>query len=42
MMLQNQIHHLIVVDAQGHLIGILSTMDILEAFARPALEKKPD
>ena len=42
MMLQNQIHHLIVVDTQGHIIGILSTMDILEAFARPALEKKPD
>jgi CBS domain-containing protein len=34
-MLQNQIHHLIVVDDQDHLIGIISTMDILEAFASP-------
>jgi CBS domain-containing protein len=33
-MLQNQIHHLIVVDDQDHVIGILSTMDILEAFAQ--------
>ena len=33
-MLQNQIHHLIVVDDQAHVIGILSTMDILEAFAQ--------
>lgn len=35
-MLQNQIHHLIVVDDQDHVIGILSTMDILEAFAQPS------
>lgn len=34
MMLHNQIHHLIVVDDQEHVIGILSTMDILEAFAQ--------
>lgn|GEM_PF-3095786 len=34
MMLQNQIHHLIVVDDQNHVIGILSTMDILGAFAQ--------
>ncbi len=34
LMLQNQIHHLIVVDDQNHVIGILSTMDILEAFAQ--------
>ena len=33
-MLHNQIHHLIVVDDQDHAIGILSTMDILEAFAQ--------
>jgi CBS domain-containing protein len=33
-MLQNQIHHLIVVDDQDHVIGMLSTMDILEAFAQ--------
>jgi len=33
-MLQNQIHHLIVVDDQKHVIGIVSTMDILEAFAQ--------
>lgn len=33
-MLQNQIHHLIVVDDQDHVIGIVSTMDILEAFAQ--------
>lgn len=36
MMLHNQIHHLIVVDDQEHVIGILSTMDILEAFAQAA------
>ena len=35
LMLHNQIHHLIVVDDQDHVIGILSTMDILEAFAQP-------
>ncbi len=34
-MLHNQIHHLIVVDDQDHVIGIISTMDILEAFAQP-------
>lgn len=34
-MLANQVHHLVVVDEKRHLIGILSTMDILEAFARP-------
>lgn len=32
-MLKNQIHHLIVVDAQDKLTGILSTMDIIEVFA---------
>jgi CBS domain-containing protein len=36
MMLHNQIHHLIVVDDQEHVIGILSTMDILDAFAQAA------
>lgn len=33
-MLENQIHHLAVVDASSRLVGILSTMDILNAFAR--------
>lgn len=33
-MLKNQIHHLVVIDAQDKLIGILSTMDILEVYAQ--------
>jgi len=33
LMLHNQIHHLIVVDDQDRVIGIISTMDIMEAFA---------
>ena len=33
-MLHNQIHHLIVVDDQDHVVGIISTMDIMEAFAQ--------
>lgn len=32
-MLKNQVHHLVVIDAQDKLIGILSTMDILEVYA---------
>lgn len=32
-MLKNQIHHLVVIDAQDKIIGILSTMDILEVYA---------
>lgn len=32
-MLQHQIHHLVVLDADSRLTGIVSTMDILEAFA---------
>ncbi len=32
-MLQNQIHHLVVLDVEERVIGILSTMDILAAFA---------
>ncbi len=35
-MLRNRIHHLPVVDSNGHLIGIVSTMDVLEAFANGA------
>ena len=38
-MLQNQIHHLIVVDDQKHVIGIVSTMDILEAFAQASQQQ---
>ena len=37
-MLKNQVHHLVVIDAQDKLIGILSTMDIIEVFAN---EGKP-
>jgi CBS domain-containing protein len=33
-MLENQIHHLAVLDESSRLVGILSTMDILNAFAR--------
>ena len=36
-MLHHQVHHLVVVDAEERLLGILSTMDILEAFARGAV-----
>lgn len=32
-MLRNRVHHLPVVDARDHLIGIISTMDILAEFA---------
>lgn len=32
-MLRNRVHRLVVVDVQQHVIGILSTMDLLEAFA---------
>ena len=32
-MLRNRIHHLPVVDHRDHLIGIISTMDILAEFA---------
>ena len=32
-MLKNQIHHLVVIDAEDKLTGILSTMDILEVYA---------
>lgn len=32
-MLQNQIHHLVVIDSEDRLIGILSTMDILKVYA---------
>lgn len=35
LMLQHQVHHLIVVDHEDHIIGILSTMDILETIAAP-------
>lgn len=38
LMLQHQVHHLIVVDHEDHIIGILSTMDILEVFAAPVTE----
>ncbi|MCA9265158.1 MAG: CBS domain-containing protein [Planctomycetales bacterium] len=37
-MLRNQVHHLPVVDDRNHLIGILSTMDILAEFADSAPE----
>lgn len=37
-MLRNQVHHLPVVDAQNRLKGIVSTMDILAAFADAAPE----
>lgn len=32
-MLRNQVHHLPVVDQQNHVVGIISTMDILAEFA---------
>ena len=32
-MLRNHVHHLPVVDTEDRLIGIISTMDILAAFA---------
>lgn len=35
-MLRNRVHRLVVVDAQQRCIGILSTMDLLEAFAARA------
>ncbi len=35
-MLRNRVHRLVVVDAQQRVIGILSTMDLLEAFAAGA------
>ena len=31
-MLRHRIHHLPVIDGQGHLLGIISTMDLLTAF----------
>ena len=34
-MLNNQVHHLVVTGPEGRIAGILSTMDILEAFSRP-------
>ena len=37
-MLRNRIHHLPVVDTHDHLIGIVSTMDILAEFADSAPE----
>ena len=37
-MLRNRVHHLPVVDARDHLIGIISTMDILAEFADAAPE----
>jgi CBS-domain-containing membrane protein len=35
-MLRQRVHHLPVVDAKNHLIGIISTMDVLEQFAKSA------
>lgn len=35
-MLRNRVHHLPVVDSNDHLIGIISTMDILSEFADAA------
>jgi CBS domain-containing protein len=35
-MLRNRVHRLVVVDQQQRVIGILSTMDLLEAFAAQA------
>ncbi len=32
-MLRNQVHHLPVVDSDNHLVGIISTMDVLAEFA---------
>ncbi len=32
-MLRHRVHHLPVTDSDGHLVGIVSTMDVLEAFA---------
>lgn len=37
-MLRNRVHHLPVVDGNDHLIGIISTMDILAEFADAAPE----
>lgn len=37
-MLRNQIHHLPVVDSNGKLVGIISTMDVLGEFADAAPE----
>lgn len=35
-MLRNKVHHLPVVDGNNHLIGIVSTMDVLKVFAENA------
>jgi CBS-domain-containing membrane protein len=35
-MLRHRVHRLVVVDSQQHVIGILSTMDLLTAFAQDA------
>ena len=35
-MLRNQVHHLPIVDIHDHLIGIISTMDILAELADAA------
>ncbi|QDT09510.1 HPP family protein [Planctomycetes bacterium K23_9] len=37
-MLRNRVHHLPVVDAKDHLVGIVSTMDVLGEFADAAPE----
>jgi CBS domain-containing protein len=36
MMLRNRVHHLPVIDEHDHLIGIVSTMDILAEFVSAA------
>jgi len=35
-MLRHRVHHLPVIDKNNHLIGIISTMDVLEQFAKSA------
>ncbi len=37
-MLRHRVHHLPVLDEHGHLLGILSTMDVLSAFVEGAEE----